>query len=200
MQLKEWSQLLGSHLIEANYIYRSSPFSEFKHAQSAIDDFAAIATYDVPAYVTDSFVLRAVRNPPIWFTKLSSGVQSFKLKKGRAAYSIWTEVVAGLLHPPTGSIRGTDTGALPTSASSKVDVFSVLDETGAAMSTLLMLSTGNFLSPTISTSTAIDSTNTATSTSYNVAATTFANAAGKELAGVAVAMIAGVAVAAVILL
>jgi hypothetical protein len=68
------------------------------------------------------------------------------------------------------------------------------------MSTHSMLSIGDFPSPTVSMSKAIDSTNTATSTSHIGAATTVANAAGKELAGVAVAMIAGVAVAGVVLL
>ena len=113
---------------------------------------------------------------------------------------MWTEAVAGLVHPPTGSIQGTDTGALPTSTSSEVDMSSIVDEIEAAMPTLLMLSMGDFPSPTVSMSKAIDSTNTATSTSYLGAATTVANAAGKELAGVALAMIAGVAVATVVLL
>jgi hypothetical protein len=202
IQILEWRQRLRNHLLEENSIYRSSHSSELKHAQSAIADFAATATYVIPAYVTDAYVLKAIPEPPVWFTELPSDVQSIKLEEGRAMYSIWTEAVEWLNHAPSevvGPITRTSPG---------VDMSSILDVIGAAMSTLETLGMDDFLVATATrgdgavmstevASTVITSTGTAMDDGVPTAV---ANAAGEERVGVTVAVMAGVAVVAVVLL
>jgi hypothetical protein len=206
IQLREWRQRLNSHLAEANYLHRSFHSSELKHAQSVIADFAATAICEIPAYVTDTFVLKVVPEPPVWFTELPSYVQSIKLEEGRAMYSIWTEAVAWLNHAPS-EVVGPITRS--TSASSSVDMSSVLDAIGAAMSTLEILGMDDFPMTRATTtgkdgtlmSTEVVSTVTSTETAIDDRGpTTVANVAGKERFGVAGAVMAGVAVAAGILL
>jgi hypothetical protein len=201
IQLREWNQHLASHLLEAKYNYRSSHLSELQHAHSVIQDFAGTATYDIPAYVTDVSILKAVTGPLNWFSELPADVQSLKLEEGRAMYSLWAEAVAWINHAPTGTVCAT---AIPDPAA---DMSSLLDAIGTAMSTasLSMIgvgypkSDGDATTTMESTSTAT-ATATAASTSDDGAHPGFVNSARKEMAGVAVGMIVGVAAITVVLL
>jgi hypothetical protein len=188
--------------MKANYLYRSSHSSELRHAQSAIRDFVATATYDMSTYVTDTNILVPVEELLGWFAELPEDVKSFKVEEGRAMHEIWTEAVAWL--------GETDAEIRPTSTSPWVDTESAVDAIGAAMSTLEILGLDDFpmtRATTVTTgdgatmSTEVANTATSTETAMNDGGlTTVANVAGKVRFGVAGAVMAGVAIVAVVLL
>jgi hypothetical protein len=92
--------------------YQIAHASELAHAASAISEFAATATYELPRYITATSeynsLIGLTTDVPVWFGELPVEVQNIKIQEGKDVVSILSSVFGTSASPVETSTLGSE--------------------------------------------------------------------------------------------